>query len=165
MATNHPIIVNISTYTPASAEEAAQLEQAAKEATMLNHMGLALGNAGNLAGSEAALLRAMDAKQRAYGHTPGDAAFGTGHNALGELYLRMGPARLADAELHLKRALTVRETLARQGHKHAFDAAITRENLARVEECRGDRDAARRQRKRGTMVCSNYNVRSICSYA
>jgi hypothetical protein len=77
----------------------------------------------------------------------------------------MGPARLADAESHLKRALTIREKLARQGHKYAFDAAITRENLARVEECRGDREAARRQRKRGELVCSNYNVRLICSYA
>jgi tetratricopeptide (TPR) repeat protein len=150
-----PPIVSI---TAANSQQAAQ---AGQEAIALQNMGLQYERTGDFAGAERAFLRSLELKQLAC--APGAATFGITHNSLGELYLAMGPARLGDADTQLQRAHAVREALAAQSVQHAFDAAVTRENLARVAECRGDREGARRMRKKGTMVCSNYNVRPSSS--
>jgi len=58
-------------------------------------------------------------------------------NAMGELYLKMG--RYDEAEKLLKKAMSVRG-------RTSFDAAMTRENLARVYEHKGDLALARATR-------------------
>ena len=74
-------------------------------------------------------------------------------NAMGELYLRTG--RYDDAEKMLKKAVSVRERVGT-----AFDAAVSRENLAQVYEQKGNLALAKETRVSvpNSMVCGNYNV-------
>jgi uncharacterized protein HemY len=75
-------------------------------------------------------------------------------NALGEEYLAVG--ELEDAEAALKLAKKIREAASGQ----EFDAAVTRENLGRVYEKKGDWKGAKAIREGGSdhVTCSNENV-------
>ena len=76
-------------------------------------------------------------------------------NALGEELLRLG--RLEEAEEELKEAVRIREGAPPD---NAFDAAVSRENLAQVYEVKQQWEDARkiRFRNKDEMACSNYEV-------
>ncbi len=79
-------------------------------------------------------------------------------NAMGELYLKMG--RYDEAEKLLKKAVSVRERVG-----NAFDAAVSRENLAQVYEHKGNLALARATRisVSNSMVCGDNNVCMLCA--
>lgn len=79
-------------------------------------------------------------------------------NAMGELYLKMG--RYDEAETLLKKAVSVRERVG-----NAFDAAVSRENLAQAYEHKGNLTLARATRisVSNSMVCGYGNVSMSCS--
>ncbi|KAG8898330.1 hypothetical protein FRB99_007504 [Tulasnella sp. 403] len=121
------------------------------EAVGLNSEGLALFRAGDYAGAEVCHQQALDLKLHASG--PDDVGVALSRNALGEQQLRQG--KLAEAEENLKEAVRIRN-----GRGPAFDAAVSRENLAQVYEAQGRWTEAREIRKSrpNQMSCANYDT-------
>jgi len=120
------------------------------QATQLNNEALIAERNGDLSNAERLHLRALNIKING---RVGDVGVALTQNALGELYLKMG--NLDKAEEFLKKAVDVRNN---QGN--AFDAAVSRENLAQVYEARNDLKEALQTRMVGwpdKLACGNYN--------
>ena len=119
----------------------------------LNNEALRLEAMGDLEGAERMHLRAIEVKEASLG--PGDMTTAVSYNGLGELYLTM--QRLDKAEEYLNKALRVRE---HSGPKS--DLSVTRDNLAKLYEMKGNLQAAQEMRLRGkaddNIACGNYNV-------
>lgn len=132
-------------------------QRLAGEASMYNNQALMLSNQGDLSGAERLHLKALDLKLRGMGPN----AFSTSitFNALGELYVTMG--RLNDAENNFNRAIKIRDS--QPGSNYAFDAAVSRENLAQVYEIRGDLVKAKEIRLSAgklNIACGHFQVSS-----
>lgn len=126
----------------------------AQQAAELNNEGLRLSGAGDFAGAERLHLKALDIKLRGMGPT----AFSTSisYNELGETYIKM--RELEKAESNLKKAIEIRNMYP----DNAFDAAVSRENLAQVYEMRGDLAKAKETRLSAgklNIACAHYKVR------
>lgn len=132
-----------------------------------NTLGIDKNNEGNLAREAGQLdralqlhLEALDLKIRAFSENSVQAALS--FNTLGETYLKIGT--LDKAEEVIKKALLVtNERLlggAEQGTR--LDAAVQRDNLARVLEAKGRMDEAREVRMTGDaagrVLCGSYWV-------
>ncbi|KAG9219669.1 hypothetical protein CCMSSC00406_0006009 [Pleurotus cornucopiae] len=123
---------------------------ATMEGIQLNNQALQAERMGNLQEAERLHLRAVEIKEQGVG--PNAVTTALSRNGLGELYLKMG--RLDEAEDNLNKALEVRK-----GAGPAFDAAVTRENLAQLYEVRGNMSAAKEMRLAGApnnIACGNY---------
>ncbi|KDQ63533.1 hypothetical protein JAAARDRAFT_75870 [Jaapia argillacea MUCL 33604] len=119
------------------------------QGTSLNNQALQLDREGDLEGALRLHLQALDVKERGYG--PDHTATAITRNALGELYMRMG--KLDEAEENLKIAIRIRDN-----RRAAFDAAVSRENLAQLYEMKGNLREAKDIRLSGgnQLCCSNY---------
>lgn len=136
--------VNIN---PTDAQTAALIDGPA-----LNAEALRLESHGDFAGAERKHLEAIRMKE---------AGVGTGHittaisyNGLGELYLKM--EQLNKAEEYLNKALRVRERMG-----PASDLAVTRDDLGKLFEMKGELQAAQEVRLKGApynIACSNFSV-------
>lgn len=146
------IVTHINAITPAtSAERRTALIEANTTAPQLNNRALGLSRSGDHRAAVELHLRALKIKIAAYSLKSIQA--GITLNALGEEYTALD--ELDEAEAVLKMASEARNV---QGQE--FDAAVTRENLGRVYEKKGDWAAARTVRAEGKefVTCSNYNV-------
>ncbi|KAI9063088.1 hypothetical protein FKP32DRAFT_1628777 [Trametes sanguinea] len=124
---------------------------AVMDGSALQNEALQLERKGDLVGAERAFLQALQVKEAGLGADAVSTALSC--NGLGELYLKMG--RLDQAEHYLNRALNVRSHAG-----PAADLAVTRDNLGRLYEAKGDLKAAREIREQGApdnIACSNYN--------
>ena len=124
------------------------------EGVALNNEALRLESQGDLAGAERKHLEAIWVKEAGLGTD--DSTTAVSYNGLGELYLSM--ERLDKAEEYLTKALRVRE---RSGP--ASDLAVTRDNLGKLFEMKGDLQSAEDIRLKGApdnIACGNYNVSS-----
>lgn len=127
------------------------------ESSYMNSQAFKFREEGNYPEAERRQLLAVQLCERAIG--PNSTTTATSWNNLGEVYILMD--RLDDAEKYLRKALKVREA-----SNEVFDASVSRENLARVYECRGDLQEARAIRWLGApdkIACGNYKVRSDLS--
>ncbi|KAJ8455221.1 hypothetical protein ONZ51_g12564 [Trametes cubensis] len=118
----------------------------------LQNRALHLEHQGDLTGAEQAFLEAIRLKDAGVG--PGHVTTAVSCNGLGELYLKMG--RLDQAEHYLNRALRVRVS-----NGPAADLAVTRDNLGRLYEMKGDLKAARDIREQGApdnISCGHYDM-------
>ncbi|GBE77960.1 hypothetical protein SCP_0108420 [Sparassis crispa] len=144
---NPPIVTNL-TINPT-------VEQ--HEALRFNNEAQRLSREGDYRGAERLHLRAIALKEQGYGLNHFTTALSW--NALGELYIEMG--RLDESEDYLKKAVRVRNAAAAENDSHAFDAAVSRDNLARIYEMRGDMKQAKATRLSGgqtNLACSNFSV-------
>ncbi|OSD03411.1 hypothetical protein PYCCODRAFT_214052 [Trametes coccinea BRFM310] len=124
---------------------------AVMDGSALQNEAMQLERHGDLAGAERAFLEAIQVKEAGLGADAVSTALSC--NSLGELYLKSG--RLDQAEHYLNRALSVRIHAG-----PAADLAVTRDNLGRLYEAKGDLKAAREIREQGApdnIACSNYN--------
>ncbi|KAG8944110.1 hypothetical protein FRC04_002148 [Tulasnella sp. 424] len=121
------------------------------QASILSNQALARRDGGDYAGAEQLYKQVLEIKINAGGSKSVHAAIS--YNALGETQLELG--KLEQAEENLSRAVEIREN---DGQGSAFDAAVSRENLARVYEVKGLWDQARQVRTKNfsQMVCSHY---------
>ena len=129
--------------------------QSITEGAKLNNEALRLERQGDLAGAEQHHLQAIEVKEAGLGVDHVTTALS--YNGLGELYLTTN--KLDKAEEYLKKALRVRE---HSGPKS--DLAVTRDNMARFFEMKGDLDAAEEMCRRGgpdNVACGSYNVSAI----
>ncbi|EMD42103.1 hypothetical protein CERSUDRAFT_79710 [Gelatoporia subvermispora B] len=120
------------------------------ESSYMNSQAFKFREEGNYPEAERHQLLAVQLCERAIG--PNSTTTATSWNNLGEVYILMD--RLDDAEKYLRKALKVREA-----SNEVFDASVSRENLARVYECRGDLQEARAIRWLGApdkIACGNY---------
>ncbi|KAI0068207.1 hypothetical protein BV25DRAFT_1987024 [Artomyces pyxidatus] len=123
---------------------------AAMEAPRLQNEAQMRERQGDFAAAERLYLRAIEIRNEAFG--PGNSYVAINQNSLGELYIKIN--RLDDAEAMLNQAMAIRTVTG-----PPFDAAVTRDNLARVFEMRGNLDAAREMRLRGSpdqIACGHY---------
>jgi tetratricopeptide (TPR) repeat protein len=137
--------------------EVAQAAQAAEAERNLNEQALQLSGRGDLHGAVRLHLQAIELKERRLGEDSVSVAIS--RNALGELYVRMG--KYEDAEANLKKAVTIRNAA---GPTHAFDAAVSRENLAALYETKDKFLEAKELRLQGcpdSIACGNYKVLSL----
>ncbi|KAF8974042.1 hypothetical protein BDZ97DRAFT_2053638 [Flammula alnicola] len=102
---------------------------AVRTGSQLNNQALAATRNGDLATAERLNLEAIATKERGLGLDHPTTALS--YNALGELYLKQ--KRLDEAENYLMKAVAIRNVKGA-----AFDAAVSRENLAQLQELRGD---------------------------
>ena len=120
--------------------------------SQLNNEALRLEREGDLAGAERLHLEAIEVKEEGLGVDHFTTA--VSYNGLGELYLKAN--KLDKAEEYLNKALYARE---RSGPR--ADLAVTRDNLAKLFEKKGDLEAAGRIRRDGApdnIACGNYDV-------
>ena len=99
-------------------------------------------------------LQAIAIKEQQFGTDEVTTALS--YNAIGELYLQM--RRLDDAENYLDKAVRIRNTKG-----PALDAAVSRENLAQLDELRGNLPRAKELRLScapDNIVCGYYHVRA-----
>lgn len=118
----------------------------------LNNKALSSESQGDIAGAERVHLQAIQVKEASLGTEHFTTA--VSYNGLGELYLKT--AQLDKAEEYLKKAMSVRE---HEGPKE--DLAVTRDNLGRLFEMKGELGTAAQMRLRGALdniACGNYNV-------
>jgi tetratricopeptide (TPR) repeat protein len=126
------------------------------QGTTLNNLALQAERSGDLLRAENLHLEALTIKERGSGSNPLSTAIS--QNALGELYIKLG--RLDDAETYLKKAIAVRNHAG-----PAFDAAVSRDNLAQLYELRGDLKQAKEIRLYGApdhLSCGYYHVTIFC---
>lgn len=121
-----------------------------------------LDQAGQLDEAIALHREALALKIRAFSESSVQAAIS--FNALGEAYLKAG--RLPEAEDALLKAFNVREGKPNGlGMGPRLDAAVTRDNLARLREAQGNFEDARATRMKGDkkheVLCGNYHVSVI----
>lgn len=130
----------------------AGVASAVASGSQLNNEALRLERQGDIEGAERKHLEAIRVKEAGLGTD--DVTTALSYNGLGELYLTM--QRLDKAEEYLNKALRVREHAGPRS-----DLAVTRDNLGRLFEMKGDLQAAEEMRLRGApdnVACSNYNV-------
>ncbi|OJT04665.1 hypothetical protein TRAPUB_4459 [Trametes pubescens] len=124
----------------------------------LNNQALQLERQGDLQAAERVHLQAIQVKEAGLGTDHFTTA--VSYNGLGELYLKMD--RLDEAEEYLNKALRIR---SHSGPK--ADLAVTRDNLGRLHEMRGDMQAAQDIRLQGAsdnnIACGNYTAILYCS--
>lgn len=127
---------------------------AAVEAVALNNQAVSLSKAGDDRDSEQLHRKALELKIVNFGSDSISTAIS--YNALGEALL--SNENFTEAEEVLTKAVAIRDARG-----PAFDAAVSRENLARVYEAQGKWAQAKELRTRRTeeMVCSNYQVTSF----
>jgi Flp pilus assembly protein TadD len=128
------------------------------EAVRLNNEALALGNSGDHAGAERMHKKALELKEHTHGPNSIQAALS--RNALGEVQALQD--KFEEAEVNLRRAVAIRNTSG-----SAFDAAVSRENLAQVLEAKGMFSEAKETRDFGRpnkISCGNYHV-SVISFS
>ncbi|KAI0363911.1 hypothetical protein BV20DRAFT_1039681 [Pilatotrama ljubarskyi] len=121
----------------------------------LKNQAIRLQTQGDLQGAERAHLEAIRVKEAGLGTDHFTTA--VSYNGLGELYLTMG--RLGQAQEYLNKALRVR---SQSGPKS--DLAVTRDNLGRLYEMKGDLKAAQAIRLQGSpdnIACGNYNCAKL----
>ncbi|KAI0756962.1 hypothetical protein C8Q80DRAFT_67951 [Daedaleopsis nitida] len=121
----------------------------------LQNDALRLERQGDFTGAEQKYLQAIRVKESGLGTN--DITTALSYNSLGELYLTM--TRLDKAEEYLNKALRVRE---RAGPPS--DLAVTRDNMAKLYEMKGDLGAAEKMRLQGApdnIACSNFNCSNI----
>ncbi|CAL1695770.1 unnamed protein product [Somion occarium] len=130
---------------------------AVMQASGLNNEALQCMRTGDHAGAEHLHKQAIQVKEVGLGTDHITTALS--YNALGETYVAMG--RLDEAEDYLGRALRVRAT---QGP--AMDAAVTRDNLGRVCEMRGDLAKAREIRTldQSHVACGHYDCPAMTDF-
>ncbi|KAF8522118.1 hypothetical protein BU17DRAFT_87218 [Hysterangium stoloniferum] len=124
----------------------------ASQAILLNNEALQLSELGDNAGAERLHKEALSIKERIHGPDSIQAALT--RNALGEVQLKQG--KYDEAEENLRKAVAVRSASG-----HAFDGAVSRENLAQVLEAKGQLKEAKETRDLGRpdkLSCGNYNV-------
>jgi tetratricopeptide (TPR) repeat protein len=122
------------------------------QGSQLNNQALQAERDGDLFRAESLHLEAIAIKENGVG--PNAVSTALSRNALGELYIKLG--RMDDAEVNLKKAVAVRN---HEGP--AFDAAVSRENLAQLYEIRGDLKLAKETRLYGApdkLSCGHYHV-------
>jgi len=118
----------------------------------LNSQALQAECSGDLVHAEHLYLEAIAIKERGLG--PNAISTALSRNALGELYIKLG--RLDDAAENLKKAVAVRNHAG-----PAFDAAVSRENLAQLYEIQQDLKLAKETRLYGAphnLSCGYYHV-------
>lgn len=133
-------------------DQSPEYTSAILEGSNLNNQALEAERNGDLLAAEQFHLRALELKERHLG--PDAVSTALTKNALGELYIKLG--KLDEAEGHLKKAVDIRSTA-----EPAFDAAVSRENLAQLYEIRGKLKEARDTRLLGSpdkMACGYYHV-------
>jgi len=134
------------------------MAMAVMEASGLNNEALALSKQGDMEGAERLHLEAIRLKENGLGRNHITTALS--YNALGELYIEMN--RLRDAEDYLLRASRIRNSAGAD-----FDAAVTRDNLGRLYEMKGDLLKARASRMSGgpnSICCGNYTCPAMSSF-
>lgn len=142
----------MSIHLDASVNPSKAAAEAVMIGTQLNNEALAAERSGDLSKAESLHLQAVAIKERGLGLDHVTTALS--YNALGELYLKQ--KKVEDAEKYLNKAVSIRN---RKGP--AFDAAVSRENLAQLHELRGDFTKAKETRLIGApdkLACSNYQV-------
>lgn len=110
------------------------------EASLLNNEALSMARAGNNAGAERLHKQALEIKIDAFGADSIQAALT--FNALGEVQYQL--KKYDEAEENLRKAVQVRN-----GAGPAFDAAVSRENLAQVFEAKERFLEAKQMRDKG----------------
>ncbi|KAF4605208.1 hypothetical protein EYR40_003991 [Pleurotus pulmonarius] len=122
------------------------------ECKELSFQALQTAHSGNHCAAEQLYLQIIRTKTCVFG--PQSVETAASHNALGELYVKMN--RLAEAESEFMIAVSIR---SRAGADHAFDAAVSRENLAQVYEMTRRILAGKNVRLLGTpnkILCAYY---------
>ncbi|KAF8527058.1 hypothetical protein JB92DRAFT_2699550 [Gautieria morchelliformis] len=122
-----------------------------KRAEGLNNEGFQLSNLGDNAGAELLHKQALELKLRAHG--PNSTKTALTLNALGEVQSLQG--KFEEAEANLRKAVAIRNASG-----GAFDAAVSRENLAQVLETKEKFSEAKEIRDHGRpdkLSCGNYN--------
>lgn len=130
---------------------------ATSQGTRLNNLALQAEQSGDLVRAENLHLEALAIKEMGLG--PNSLSTAISQNALGELYITLG--RLDDAETYLRKAIAIRNHAG-----PAFDAAVSRENLAQLYELRGDLKQAKEIRLYGApdhLSCGYYHVNIFSS--
>ena len=121
---------------------------------LLNNQALHLFNQGDLADATNIHLQALRIKERLDGLD--SISTSISKNALGELYFNLRQPN--EAEENFKQAIAIRNAA---GPQYSFDAAVSRENLAKVYKMRGDTKSAKEIRTsagKANMVCANHTV-------
>jgi len=126
------------------------------DAVEYNNQAIKEARAGNHQGAFDLNLKALKLKIRAFGEESVQAALT--YNAIGENYSSLH--KWKEAEEALRKSLRVRDELA-IGPR--FDAAVTRDNMARVYEATGRWSEAKEIRLKGAkednIACGNYQVK------
>lgn len=120
--------------------------------SQLNNQALEAERDGDLLRAESLHLEAIAIKEK--GVDPDAVSTALSRNALGELYIKLG--RVDDAEVNLKKAVAIRNHAG-----PAFDAAVSRENLAQLYEIRENLKLAKETRLYGApdnLSCGYYHV-------
>ncbi|KAI0788423.1 hypothetical protein C8Q75DRAFT_854374 [Abortiporus biennis] len=136
-----------SVYPEGSAEG-----RAIQEGMSYNKEALRLMRLGDYSGAEAQHLRAIQDQERGLPKNSNHLSIGISYNGLGEVYILMN--HLDDAEHYLLLAIRVR-----QNGGPAMDLAMSRDNLGKVYEMRGNLMKAKELRLEGSpddMICSNF---------
>lgn len=107
--------------------------------TDLNNLAFQAKLRGDFQEAERIYLLAIEVKERYL--EPNSTITAISQNMLGEVYIKMG--KIEEAERQLKRAMTARNEAGT-----AFDAAVTRENLAQLSEMKGKMSEAKELRLR-----------------
>ncbi|KAI1797906.1 hypothetical protein LXA43DRAFT_876736 [Ganoderma leucocontextum] len=121
----------------------------------LNNQALRLERRGDFAGAELKHLEAIRVKEAGVGTDHITTA--VSYNGLGELYLKM--EQLDKAEEYLNKALRVREHLG-----PASDLAVTRDDLGRLFEMKGELQTAQEIRLNGApdnIACGNFSCSKL----
>ncbi|KAG8952291.1 hypothetical protein FRC03_012181 [Tulasnella sp. 419] len=140
--------MNITAHVNSSPQKVHALQLAEQ----LGQQAMMLSRSGDHSGAEQLHLQILQAKIVAFG--PDSPEVALTRNSLGEEQLELG--KLDEAEENLRKAAEIRNNNSRVG---AFDAAVTRENLAHVLEARGDLEGAKEvRRSQGTqnIACSYF---------
>lgn len=119
--------------------------------SQLNNQALEAERDGDLLRAESLHLEAIAIKEK--GVDPDAVSTALSRNALGELYIKLG--RVDDAEVNLKKAVAIRNHAG-----PAFDAAVSRENLAQLYEIRENLKLAKETRLYGApdnLSCGYYH--------
>lgn len=149
--------VHVNAITPdTSPDRERALVAAGMLAPQMNNQARRLSASGDHRGAIELHQKALQLKVNAFGISSMQA--GLSLNALGEEYLSIGELDRAEEMLLLARV--ARDNEEAKGRGGSFDAAVTRENLGRVYEAKGEWQKARDVRVEGKegLACSNDKV-------
>lgn len=132
---------------------------ATTKGTEYNNKALQASRNGDFATAERLHLEAIKVKEAGLGTDAVSTALS--YNAIGELYLEM--KKLDKAEEYLLKAVAIRNVKG-----PPFDGAVSRENLAQLEELKGNLPKAKEIRLSGApdkIACGSYQVMSLYAYS